>query len=102
MAATFSVAATTWLNCSSGVPVSFICGTENSFHCTINSFEERVIFFLPFEVTDTETRHSPARLNDNTPLRNAHAPVARYARVPLIFDDTSFDAFNVAPTVSMR
>jgi hypothetical protein len=23
-------------------------------------------------------------------------------RVPLIFDDTSFDAFNMAPTVSVR
>ena len=69
---------------------------------TVNSFDERVIFYVPFEVTDTETRHLPARLNDNTPLRTEHAPVARYARVPLIFDDTSFDAFNVAPTVSMR
>ena len=69
---------------------------------TVNIFEERVTFFVPFEVTDTETRHLPTRLNNNTPLRNEHAPVARWERVPLIFDDTSFDAFNVAPTASTR
>ena len=69
---------------------------------TVNSFDERVTFVVPFEVTDTDTRHLPTRLKDNTPLRNEHTPVARYVRVPLVFDDTSFDAFNVAPTVSVR
>ena len=44
---------------------------------TVNSFDERVIFFVPFEVTDTVTRHLPVRLNDNTPLRSEQAPVAR-------------------------
>jgi hypothetical protein len=69
---------------------------------TVNSFDERVAFVVPFAVTDTDTRHFPTLLNDNTPLRNEHTPVARYVRVPLIFNDTSFDAFNVAPTVSVR
>ena len=44
---------------------------------TVNSFDERVIFFVPFDVTDTVTRHLPVRVKRNTPLRSEHAPVAR-------------------------
>ena len=71
------MAATTWLSCSSGVPVSFICGTRDCFAFTVNSFDERVTFFVLFEVTDTVTRHLPVRVKRNTPLRNEHAPLAR-------------------------
>ena len=71
------MAATTWLSCSSGVPVSRICGTRDCFDFTVNSFDERVTFFVPFEVTDTVTRHLPVRVKRNTPLRNEHAPLAR-------------------------
>jgi hypothetical protein len=65
----------------------------------MKNFEDRRTFPVFFIFTETDTRHLPTRLNDNTPLRSEQTPDARYVGVPLIVDDTSFDAFTVVPTV---
>ena len=66
---------------------------------TVKTFEERRTLPVLLSFIDTETRHLPARLKDNTPLRNEQTPDARYVGVPLRDDETTSDTFNFAPTI---
>jgi hypothetical protein len=65
----------------------------------MKTFEDRRTFPVIFIFTETDTRHLPTRLKDNTPLRSEQTPDARYVGVPSRGDETTSNTFNFVPTV---
>jgi hypothetical protein len=83
-----------------GLGIPEIDGTTGDvLACTMKTFEERRTFPVFFIFTETDTRHLPTRLNDNTPLRNEQTPDARYVGVPFRGDETTSNTFNFVPAV---